>query len=120
MPNRVLAIKKVFNDLNELINNTKNKKSTRKSAIRKKGALFLIQINRGKKGSTAFQNKMTDVVYFLFNSLGIISEPDRLMLLKWIKVSEEIFNKILNTVTEAKSKGFKANEKLHQIMLKVY
>ena len=33
MLNQVLAIKKVFNDLNELINNIKNKKTSRKSII---------------------------------------------------------------------------------------
>ena len=51
---------------------------------------------------------MTDVVYYLFNSLGISSQPSRLMLLKWVKVTEEIFNEILSTVTEDKNKGFKA------------
>ena len=37
---------------------------------------------------------MIDVVYYLFNSLGISSKPDRLMLPKWVKVSEERFDKI--------------------------
>ena len=53
---------------------------------------------------------MTDVVYYLFNSLGISSQPSRLMLLKWVKVTEEIFNEILSTVTEDKNKGFKARQ----------
>ena len=60
---------------------------------------------------------MTDVVYYLFNSLGISSQPGRLMLLKWVKVREEVFNKILNTVTEAKNKGFKANANGREITL---
>ena len=53
---------------------------------------------------------MTDVVYYLFNSLRISSQPSRLMLLKWVKVTEEIFNEILSTVTEDKNKGFKARQ----------
>ena len=46
---------------------------------------------------------MIDVVYYLFNSLGISSKPDRLMLLKLVKVSEKRFNGILSTVTKAKN-----------------
>ena len=30
-----------------------------------------------EKESTVFQNKMIDVVYYLFNSLGISSKPGR-------------------------------------------
>ena len=52
---------------------------------------------------------MIDVVYYLFNSLGIISKPDRLMLPKWVKVSEERFSEILSTVTKAKKEGLKIN-----------
>ena len=40
---------------------------------------------------------MIDVAYYLFNSLGISSQPGRLMLLKWVKVSEKRFNEILST-----------------------
>ena len=36
------------------------------------------------------------------------SQPGRLMLPKWVKVSEKRFNEILNTVTEAKNNGLKA------------
>ena len=50
---------------------------------------------------------MIDVVYYLFNSLGISSKPNRLMLPKWVKVSEERFNEILSTVTKAKKEGLK-------------
>ena len=50
---------------------------------------------------------MIDVVYYLFNSLGISSKSDRLMLPKWVKVSEERFNEILSTVTKAKNEGLK-------------
>ena len=52
---------------------------------------------------------MIDVAYYLFNSLGISSQPGRLMLLKWVKVSEKRFNEILSTVTEVKNNGFTTN-----------
>ena len=55
---------------------------------------------------------MIDVVYYLFNSLRISSKPGRLMLLNWIKISEERFDEILSTVTEAK------NEKLMEEKLR--
>ena len=60
---------------------------------------------------------MIDVVYYLFNSLGISSKPGRLMLLKWVKVSEERFDKILSTVTNAKNEGLKVNVDGQEIML---
>ena len=52
---------------------------------------------------------MIDVVYYLFNSLGITSHPGRLMLPKWVKVSEKRFNEILSTVTKAKNEGLRIN-----------
>ena len=70
--------------------------------------MFLIWINKGKE-STVFQNKMIDVVYYLLNSLGITSHPGRLMLPKWVKVSEKRFNEILSTVTEAINNEFTTN-----------
>ena len=60
---------------------------------------------------------MIDVVYYLFNSLGISSNPDRLMLPKWVKVSEERFDKILSTVTKAKNHGLKTNVDGREITL---
>ena len=60
---------------------------------------------------------MIDVVYYLFNSLGISSKLDRLMLPKWVKVSEERFNKILSTVSKAKNKGLQANVDGREITL---
>ena len=109
--------KKFFNYLNELINNIKNKKTTRKSTITKIRDIVSDFDQQRQKESTIFQNKMIDVVYYLFRSLEISSQPGRLMLLKWVKVSEEVFNKILNTVTEAKNKGFKANANGREITL---
>ena len=52
---------------------------------------------------------MIDVVYYLFNAFGISKKPLRLMLPKWIKVSEKRFNETLSTVTETKNNGFKTN-----------
>ena len=52
---------------------------------------------------------MIDVGYYLFNSLEIRSKPDRLILLKWVKVSEKRFNEILSTVTKVKIAGLKIN-----------
>ena len=50
---------------------------------------------------------MIDVVYYLFNSLGISSQPGRLMLPKWVQVSKKRFNEILNTVIKAKNEALK-------------
>ena len=63
-----------------------------------------------------FQNKMIDVVYYLFNSLGISSQPGR-FLSKWVKVSKERLNEILSTVTEAKINEFKTNVDGREITL---
>ena len=99
--------KKVFNNLNKLINDIKNKKTTRKNTIEKIKNIVSDLDQQRQKESTVFQNKMIDVAYYLFNSLGISSKPDRLMLPKWVKVSEERFNEILSTVTKAKKEGLK-------------
>ena len=52
---------------------------------------------------------MIDVVYHLINVFGISTKTGRLMLPKWIKISEKRFNEILCTVTEAKNNGYKTN-----------
>ena len=52
---------------------------------------------------------MIDVVYYLFNSLGISSKPGRLMLPKWVNISEKRFNEILSTVTKAKNEELRTN-----------
>ena len=109
--------KKVFNDLNGLINDIKNKKTTRKSTIKKIKDIFSNLDQQNQKESTVFQNKMIDVVYYLFNSLGINSQPGRLMLTKWVKVSKERFNEILSTVTGTKNNRFKTNADGREITL---
>ena len=103
------ADKKVFNDLNELINNTKNKTTTRKSTIKKIRNIICNLDHQRQIEKTVFQNKTIDVVYYLFNSLEISSKPGRLMLTKWVNISEKIFNEILSTVTKAKNKGLRVN-----------
>ena len=103
------ANKKVFNDLDNLINDIKNKKATRKITIKKIGNIVSDLDQQRQKESTVFQNKMIDVFYYLFNSLGISSQPGRLMLPKWLKISEKRFNEILSIVTEAKNNGFRTN-----------
>ena len=60
---------------------------------------------------------MIEIVYYLFNSLGISSQPGRLMLQEWVKVSEKRFNKILSTVTEAKNEGLRTNVDGREITL---
>ena len=60
---------------------------------------------------------MIDVVYYLFNSLGISSKPGTLMLPKWIKMSKERFNKILSTITKAKNDGLRTNLNGREITL---
>ena len=60
---------------------------------------------------------MIDVVYYLFNSPGIGNQSGKLMLPKWVKVSEERFNDTLSTVTEAKNNGFKTNTSGREITL---
>ena len=52
---------------------------------------------------------MIGIVYYLFNSLGISTQPGRLMLPEWAKVSKKRFNEILSTVTEAKNEGLETN-----------
>ena len=60
---------------------------------------------------------MIDVVYYLFIAFGISTQPGRLMLTKWINVSEKRFNEVLSTVTEAKNNGFKINADRREITL---
>ena len=60
---------------------------------------------------------MIDGAYYLFNSLGITSKLGRLMLSKWVKVSQKRFNQILSTVTKAKIEGLRANVDGREITL---
>ena len=77
--------------MDNLINDIKNKKTTRKNTIEKVKNIISNFDQQRQKESTAFQNKMIDVVYYLFNSFGVSSQPGRLMLPKWVNVSEKKF-----------------------------
>ena len=46
---------------------------------------------------------MIDVAYYLFTTFGISTQPDRLMLPKWVNISEERFNEMLTTVMKLKT-----------------
>ena len=109
--------KKLFNNLDKLINDIKNKKTARKNVIGKMKNIVSDLDQLRQKEKTVFQNKMIDVVYYLCNSLGISSQPGRIMSLKWVKVSEERFNEILSTVTKAKNEGFKTSADGREITL---
>ena len=101
--------KKVFNNLDKLINGIKNIKTTRKNTAEKIKNIVSNLDQERQKESTVFQNKMINIVYYLFNSLGISSQPGRLMLPEWVNVSEKRFNEILSTVTEVKNEGLRTN-----------
>ena len=105
--------KKVFNNLDKLINDIRKRKCTIEKV---KNIVFDLGQQR-QKARTIFQNKMIDVVYYLFNSLRISSQSGRLMLPKWVKVSENIFNEILSTVTKTKNEGLKTNVDEREITL---
>ena len=60
---------------------------------------------------------MINVAYYLFNAFGISTKPGRLMLPKWVNVSEERFNEILSAVTEAKNNGLKIISDKREITL---
>ena len=109
--------KKLFNNLDKLINDIKNKKTARKNVIEKMKNIVSDLDQQRQKEKTVFQNKMIDVVYYLFNSLGISSKPGRLMLPNWVNISEKRFNEILSTVTKAKSKGLRTNVDGREITL---
>ena len=53
----------------------------------------------------------------LFNPLGISSERCRLMLPKWVNISEKRFNEILSTVTIANNEGLRTNVDGREITL---
>ena len=93
--------------MDKLINDIKNKETTRKNTIEKIKNIVSDLDQQKHKETTAFQNKMIDAVSYLFNSLGISSKPDRLLIPKWLKVSEKRFNEILSTVTKVKNEGLK-------------
>ena len=63
--------------MDKLTNDIKNKKTNRKNTVEKLNNIVSDLDQQKQKESTVFQNKMIDVVYYLFNSLGISSKPGR-------------------------------------------
>ena len=109
--------KKVFNNLDKFINDIEIKKLQEKVQLKKTKNIASDLDQQRQKESIVFQNKMIDVIYYLFNSLELSSKPGRLMLPKWVKVNEERVNEILSTVPEAKNNGFKTNVDGREITL---
>ena len=62
---------------------------------------------------------MIDVAYYLFNAFGVSTQTGRLMLPKWVNVSEKRFNEILSTVTEAKNNELKIDGDGREITLDI-
>ena len=60
---------------------------------------------------------MLSTIYVVYNSPRISSKPDRLMLPKWVEISEKRFNEILSTVTKAKNEGLRKNVHRREITL---
>ena len=103
--------------MDKLTNDIKKKKTNRKNTVEKLNNIVSDLDQQRQKESTVFQNKMIDVVYYLFNSLGISSKPGRLMLPNWVEISEKRFNEILSTVTKAKNDGLRTNVDGREITL---
>ena len=95
----------------------KYNKTTKTSTIKKIRNIFPNLDQQRQKESTVFQNKMIDVVNYLFNSLGISNKPGKLMLPKWVKIREKRFNEILSTVTKAKNERLKTSVDGREITL---
>ena len=60
---------------------------------------------------------MWSTIYVVYNSLRISSKPGRLMLPKWVEISEKRFNEILSTVTKAKNEDLRTNVDGREITL---
>ena len=104
--------KKVFNDLNRWLNDISNNKDKKEDVIKrlKKCISDLNQLRQ--KQSNVFQNKMIQVVYQFFNSLGLnkksatIIQRKRTRSIKaarYIKVSSNRFYELKNNIDNKKS-----------------
>ena len=76
---------------------------TKTNTMKKK----IIWIQRTENFFDYIKSRLTDYLYEPEDERA--SQPDRLMLPKWVMTSEERFNEILNTVTGAKNNGLKIN-----------
>ena len=104
--------KKAFNDLNRWLNDISNNKDKKEDVIKrlKKCISDLNQLRQ--KQSNVFQNKMIQVVYQFFNSLGLnkksatIIQRKRTRSIKaarYIKVSSNRFYELKNNIDNKKS-----------------
>ena len=108
-----------FNNLDELINEIKNKKTAKENTIEKiKNVVSDLEKKSQKKKQLFFKIKwlMLSTVY-LSNSFWISSKPGRLMLPKWANINEERFHEILSTETKAKNKGLEISVDEREAML---
>ena len=70
-----------------------------------------------QKESFVFQNKIIDVLNYLFNSFNLDKrslllknkKPDELKLPRYVGASKERFNEILNIITKVKNDEFRTN-----------
>ena len=117
--------KKVFNDLNRLITDISNNKVKKEDVIKRleKCISDLNQLRQEK--SSAFQNKMIQVVYQLLNLFGLNKrllplftkkEPDQLRLPDYIKVSYDRFYKIKNNIDNNKGLTTRIKDKSGKVI----
>ena len=74
-----------------------------------KVTLILMMSQQGIKKKRKLNYKQFEIDNEINKELKLDEKTGRLMLPKWIKVSEKRFNEILNTVTKAKNNGLKVN-----------
>ena len=70
-----LGHKKVFKDLEKLINDINNNKVKKEGVAKRMKKSIYDSWQVKQKESTIFQNKMIYVIYYLFNSLGLGEKP---------------------------------------------
>ena len=113
--------KKVFNDLNKLINDINNNKVKKEDAVERlnKGISDLDQLKQ--KQSTAFQNKLIHVVYQLFNSFGFNKEfaplfsqikseqtEEKMLIPLWFRINKSEFDELISNIyNNQNNKDFK-------------
>ena len=103
---------RVFDDLEKLINEISNTK-VKKESVTERMEKIISNFEQLTKKSTVFQRKMIDVLYCLFNPFGLDEKPllfngknqDKLKLPKWVEVSKESLNEILNIIIKVKTLG---------------
>ena len=125
MLKQVLEIKKVFNNQEKLVNDISNNKVKKEGAVKRMKKSISDSEQLRQNESTAFQNSMIYVLYYLFNSFGLHEKPlqlnekkaDQLKLPKYVGVSKERYNEIMNTIIKAKNDGLKTSVDERKITL---